>query len=68
MLYKSVAELKIRHQDRLEENLCVHELKVTSLFGMAKVGFPSSRKLGILYTNPSIDPDQALAGASGRWE
>ena len=28
----------------------------------------SSRKLGILYTNPCIDPDQALAESSGRWE
>lgn len=35
---------------------------------MAKVGLQSSRKLGILYTNPCIDPDQALAESSGRWE
>lgn len=35
---------------------------------MEKVGLQSSRKLGILYTNPCIDPDQALAESSGRWE
>lgn len=35
---------------------------------MAKVGLQSSRKLGILYTNPCIDPDQALAESSRRWE
>lgn len=35
---------------------------------MAKVGLQSWRKLGILYTNPCIDPDQALAESSGRWE
>lgn len=28
----------------------------------------SQRKPGILYTNPSIDPDQAPAEGSGRWE
>lgn len=32
------------------------------------MGLQSSRKLGILYTNPCIDPDQALAESSGRWE
>lgn len=34
----------------------------------AKVGPQSWRKPGILYTNPSIDPDQAPAEGSGRWE
>lgn len=34
----------------------------------AKVGPQSGRKSGILYTNPSIDPDQAPAESSGRWE
>lgn len=47
---------------------CAHELNMTSLFCMAKVGLQRSRKLGILYTNPCIDPDQALAESSGRWE
>lgn len=32
------------------------------------MSLPSARKLGILYTNPCIDPDQALAENSGRWE
>lgn len=32
------------------------------------MGPQSWRKPGILYTNPSIDPDQAPAEGSGRWE
>lgn len=33
-----------------------------------KRGPQSWRKPGILYTNPSIDPDQASAEGGGRWE
>lgn len=56
------------HGGQIQQNKCAHELNMTSLSEWAKVGPQSRRKPGILYTNPCIDPDQALAESSGRWE